>query len=89
MQLNPSITPDNDTRFMLEALADQQFGSDFTTRFRTGYVSWIDIGGYSSRQMNGERVTINCQNDFFWSMANYGVKFGIDDAFAYKWSEEE
>ena len=22
-------------------------------------------------------------------MANFGVKFGIDDAFAYKWSEEE
>ena len=48
MLLNPSITPNSETtRFMLEAMSDQQFGSDFTTRFRTGYVSWIDIGGYS------------------------------------------
>lgn len=50
MQLNPSITPDsNDTSFMLKAMQDQQFGSDFTTRFRKGYVSWIDVGGASER----------------------------------------
>ena len=55
MKLNPSITPESDPKFMLEELKDQNFGSDFTTRFRLGYVSWIDIGGYSDRQMKGER----------------------------------
>lgn len=50
MQLNPGHTPDSsDTPFMLKALESNQFGSDFTTRFRRGYVSWIDIGGASNR----------------------------------------
>ena len=92
MMLNPSITPDFDKKYMLQALTDQkeswEIDSSFTTRFRTGYVSWIDVGGVSDRQMKGEQRTINLQNDFFWSMANNGIRFGEDTTNAYKYSNE-
>jgi len=38
--------------------------------------------------MKGERVTLNLQKDFFWSMANNGIRFGQDDSNAYKYSNE-
>ena len=56
MLLNPSATPGKEPKFMLQALKDQQFGSEFTTRFQKGSLSWFDIGGASSRQMKGEQV---------------------------------
>jgi hypothetical protein len=84
IQLNPSITPSNDPKFMLQAMQDQQFGTDFTTRFRKGFISWIDVGGFSARQVKGDRVTLNVRSDFFWSMASYGVRYGIDNSNAFK-----
>ena len=90
MQLNPSMTPEGDVfPFMLQSMRDQQFGSDFTTRFRKGYVSWIDVGGASERQKKGTPVTFNLSSDFFWSISTDGIRFGQDKADFFTWSTTE
>jgi len=52
---------------MLSALKDSGEETFFSTRYQRDFISWIDIGTPDSSQNKTEPVTIDTNNDFFWS----------------------
>jgi hypothetical protein len=52
---------------MLSELKDYGEATFFSTRFQRDFISWIDIGTPDDTQNNGDAVTIDVFDDFFWS----------------------
>ena len=75
----------SDQTMFLEVFRDTFFGEEpfFSTRFQRDYISWIDIGMPDESQSKSEPVTIDCFDDFFWSMALQGVRFGTSSDMAF------
>lgn len=62
----------------------------FSTRFSRGdFVSWIDIGAPDAGMVSSEPIGIDTVPDYFWSMANQGVRIGEKEAGAYTFQDEE
>ena len=81
MLLNPSATP-KDRDYYLTALGAGE-ETMFSTRFRAGFVSWIDIGAPDAAQNTTEPIGIDIVDDYFWSVSNEGVRIGETEGGAF------
>ena len=75
MKLSPAATPENNKRQLLESVGDI-FEKSFSTRFTTDDFSWIDVGSVNEKEKAEYGLDpVEVDDDFFWSMPMYGVKF--------------
>lgn len=75
MKLSPAATPENNKRQLLESVGDI-FEKSFSTRFTTDDFSWIDVGSVNEKEKAEYGLDpLEVDDDFFWSMPMYGVKF--------------
>ena len=75
MKISPAATPENNKRQLLESVSDT-LAKSFSTRFTTNDFSWIDVGSVNEKETAEYGLDpVPVEDDFFWSMPMYGVKF--------------